>query len=227
MTTGMQRTAEASRWLLWLTVLACMSCLVQHLQALGADDKTTLRDLRYRGTVPQTTDYSCGAAAVACLLQEYYGIPATEQEILQLAGTQMLARGEEPGLMHGLTAYDLKVASETLGLPMAGYELTHTQLEDYFRRGGLPLIAHVTQPQYHYLVVIGMAAGHTLLSDPAWGRYIAPLRELVDVRAMSGIFLVPLPNGEQAARAKNEQDMALEWMRSRISQLCLLREGML
>ena len=223
----MHLAAGRSRPLLCLIVLACLGFMLQHRQVSCADGGATLRDLRYRGTVPQTTDYSCGAAAVACLLQEYYGIPATEQEILQLAEAQVLARGEEPGLMHGLTAYDLKVASETFGLPMAGYELTHNQLEDYFRRGGLPLIAHVTQPQYHYLVVIGMAAGHILLSDPAWGRYIAPLRELVDVRAMSGVFLVPLPNGEQAARAKNEQDMALEWMRSRISQLCLLREGML
>ncbi len=139
----------------------------------------------------------------------------------------MLARGEEPGVDRGLTAYDLKMASETLGLRMAGYELTHNQLEDYFQRGGLPLIAHVTRPQLHYLVVIGMADGHILLSDPAWGRYIAPLRELVDVRAMSGVVLVPLPNGEQVARVKNEQETALEWMRSRVSQLNLLREALL
>lgn len=76
-------------------------------------------------------------------------------------------------------------------------------------------------------MVIGMTAGHTLLSDPAWGRYIAPLRELVDVRAMSGVFLVPLPSVENALHAKREQETALEWMGSRVSQLNLLREAML
>jgi predicted double-glycine peptidase len=223
----MHPTLRRSHPLLYLVALACAGFMLQHRLPVSAGDEATFRDLRYRGTVPQTTDYSCGAAAVACLLQEYFGIPTTEQEILELTKKQMIARGEDPGLTHGLTAYDLKVAAETLGLPMAGYELTHTQLEDYFRRGGLPVIAHVTQPQYHYLVVIGMAVGHTLLSDPAWGRYIAPLRELVDIRGMSGVFLVPLPNAEQVSRVKREQDMALEWMRSRVSQLKHLRESML
>ena len=214
----MHLTARRSHPLLCLVALACAGFMLQHRLAVSAGDGATFRDRRYHGTVPQTTDYSCGAAAVACLLQVYYGIPVTEQEILSLAERQMLARGEEPGVDRGLTAYDLK---------MAGYELTHNQLEDYFQRGGLPLIAHVTRPQLHYLVVIGMADGHILLSDPAWGRYIAPLRELVDVRAMSGVVLVPLPNGEQVARVKNEQETALEWMRSRVSQLNLLREALL
>jgi len=223
----MRRTAEASRWLLWLTVLACMSYLAQHLKALGSDNGATLRDLRYRGTVPQTTDYSCGAAAMACLLQEYYGIPVTEQEILQLAETQMLARGEEPGSVRSLTAYDLKTASAVLGLNMAGYELTHLQLEDYFVLGGLPLVAHVTKPQLHYLVVVGAVASHILLADPAWGRCIAPLRELADVRAMSGVFLVPLPSTEAALHARRVQASALLWMCGRLSQLRDLREDLL
>jgi len=227
MTIGMRRTAEKSSWLLWLAVLICIGCVLQHQHALGANDTGSFRDLKYRGVVPQTTDFSCGAAAVACLLQMFYGIPATESDILQWAETQMFNRGQEPGLMHGLTAYDLKTASEAYGLPMAGYELTHTQLEDYFQRGGLPLIAHVTQPQLHYLVVIGMTTDHVLLSDPAWGRCIAPLHELADVRAMSGVFLVPLPNAEVALQARRSQESALQWMCARLSQLSNLREAML
>lgn len=222
-----RRTAETCLWLLGFTFLVCFFSLPCQ-QALGKATAVSFRDLKYRGTVAQTTDYSCGAAALACLLQMYYGIQATELEVLELAERQMLARGAEPEHAHGLTAYDLRAASEALGLATAGYKLTLAQLEDYFQRGGLPLIAHVTQPQNHYVVVVGVATDHILLADPAWGRYIAPLQELVDSRAMSGVFLVPLPASEvEALHAQGTQEAALAWMCGRLSQLRALREDML
>ncbi len=223
----MRRIAEKAQWFLCLAVVGFAGCILQHPQASGSNAAVSFRDLRYQGAIAQTSDYSCGAAATACLLDTYYGIPTTEAEILELAERQMSARGEESGLAHGLTAYDLKTASEALGLDMAGYELTHAQLQDYFERGGLPLIAHVTQPRAHYLVVVGMTTQHVLLSDPAWGRYVAPARELADARGMSGVFLVPLPTMEEALHARGIQASALEWMRNRVLQLSDLREAML
>ena len=211
-----------------LPVVACVLLTLQSLAGSGTDcQPVSLHDLKYCSTIPQTTAYSCGAAATACLLGVYFGIPTTETEVLEMAEQQISARGEEPGLRHGLTAYDLKTASEALGLDMVGYELTHTQLQDYFARGGLPLIAHVVEPQEHYLVVVGMTPHHVLLSDPAWGRYIAPVRELADVRGMSGVFLVPLPGMKEAQHARGAQLCALEWMQSRVFQLSDLREVML
>ena len=209
-------------------VAICGLLTFQTLAGLSREGKTdSFLSLRYEGVVPQTADYTCGAAATACLLAMYYGIPTTEAETLEIATQQMLARGEEPGFARGLTAYDLKTASKALGLDMEGYELTHALLEDYFERGGLPLIAHVTKPQAHYLVVVGMAAHHVLLSDPSWGRYIAPARELADARGMSGVFLVPLPDREEALHARGVQASALQWMQTRILQLTDLREAML
>jgi len=76
-------------------------------------------------------------------------------------------------------------------------------------------------------VVVGMTPHHVLLSDPAWGRYIAPVRELADVRGMSGVFLVPLPGMKEAQHARGAQLCALEWMQSRVFQLSNLREVML
>lgn len=215
-----------SHLLMCLAVLAYAGLMLPHRPAAEAEDAPSFRDLRYRGTIPQTTDYSCGAAAVACLLQVYYGIPATEEQILELAEDQMIARGEEPGVDRGLTAYDLRAASGIKGLPLAGYGLTLDELADYFQRGGLPLIAHVTRPQLHYLIVLGMASGHIMLADPGWGRTIVPLEDLEGVRAMSGVVLVPLPNAEQTSHVRREQELALEWMRSRLSQLGRMRERM-
>ena len=221
--------ASTQRILQWLCVaIVCSAiCMLLYLQATGSICVGSLRDSRYQGVIAQTNIFSCGAAATACLLEKYYGIPTTELEILDLAEQQRNARGEESKLARGLTAYDLKTASAAFGLNMVGYELTHAQLQSYFQRGGLPLIAHATKPQAHYLVVVGMTNHHVLLSDPAWGRYIAPARELADARGMSGVFLVPLPTMEQALHARRIQLSALEWMRTRILQLSNLREAML
>ena len=171
---GVRPAARSVMRLAWFAVLICT---LHGIQILSAGNTSTFRDLKYQGVIPQTTDYTCGAAATACLLAIYYGIPTTEAEILEMAERQMLARGKEPGFARGLTAYDLKSASEALGLDMAGYELTHAQLEDYFERGGLPLIAHVTEPQSHYLVVVGMTAHHVLLDSCRPWRSPRPLRE--------------------------------------------------
>jgi len=45
----------------------------------STDVSATLRGLRYRGAVPQTTDYSFGEAATACLLKTYCGIDMSEE----------------------------------------------------------------------------------------------------------------------------------------------------
>lgn len=211
----------------WRSSLASLVCLLSacwSLDATARDGDPTLLDLRYQGVVRQTTEYSCGAAALACLLSLYFGVAATESEVLDLVEAQVTARGEEPGPGTGLTAYDLKKASSTLGLQLVGYELSVEQVEEYFACGGFPMIAHVTKPCSHYLVVVGMRDETLLLSDPGWGRYAASATELRDGRAMSGVFLVALPSEEQARSARAEQTRALGWMCSRVSQLSDLRE---
>ena len=191
-----------------------------------AEPDATFRDLRYMGTVAQTTEYSCGAAAVATLLSLYFGVESSEDVVLSLAEEQIRARGEEPATESGLTAYDLKEASGSLGLRLAGYELGMEELEGYFANGGFPVVAHVEDPRSHFIVVVGIAEEHLLLCDPGWGRYIAPIGELRDARGMSGVFLIALPTEEQAEHARRRQAEAVGWMVCRLSQLRDLRENL-
>jgi hypothetical protein len=187
----------------------------------------SFQDQKYGGVVAQTAEYSCGAAALATLLTVYFGFSTTEAEVLRLVEASMRARGEEPGSETGLTAYDLTLASVSLGLQLKGYRLDSKQLQGYFEQGGFPVIAHVTEPRFHYLVVVGMADGNLLLCDPGWGRYIAPMSELTDARAMSGAFLVSLPTEAQAHIASKKQANALQWVCTHLVDLSELREDIM
>lgn len=206
-------------------MLAGLLCLLTAPQApRAAEDVATLHDLKVEGTVPQTTDSSCGAAAVSCLLDLYYGVPASEGMVLEWVEESVAARGEPPGKEHGLTALDLKKVSEALGLPMVGYRVDLTGLEDFFDRGGLPILVHVTAPRRHYLALIALAGGYALVADPAWGRCIVPTIDLAEHREMSGVILVPLPDGNQASHARAAQTAAIAWMKHRLGRLGELRE---
>ncbi|MGC8817575.1 MAG: cysteine peptidase family C39 domain-containing protein, partial [Candidatus Hadarchaeum sp.] len=108
----------------------------------------------------QTDWYTCGPAAVATLLTHYYGLPTSEAEALELAQNFMRAQGLEPGPERGINALALKRTLEAKGIPTKGFRVKPEALKDYFDRGGLPLIAHLTQPQKHFVVVIGFVGDH-------------------------------------------------------------------
>ncbi len=213
-------------WLL-LAVMLGSSIAATPASVHAAESYVTWLDQRFAGVVAQTTEYSCGAAAVAGLLSVFYGIPATESEVLGIIEELVRVRGEEPRDRGGLTAYDLKESAILLGLHTAGYRLNSRQVEDYFARGGLPAIAHVTKPRPHYLVVVGVTDGLMMLADPGWGRYVTTISGLAEDRKMSGIFIVAVPTEEQARHAREEQRRALDWMCLRASRLSELRECIL
>jgi len=186
------------------------------------------RSLRYTHVVGQTDWYTCGAAAVATLLTYYYNDPATEAEILEVAIKETEASGKDP--LEGLTALSLKRALEKRGYQVKAYRVNLEQLADYFRRGGLPVVGHVTRPQLHFLVITGIVdppqggPTHVLLADPSWGRRILPLEALVTEKGFSGVILFAVPQSEaQLEIAKARQKKELSWARSELLRLFRLR----
>jgi predicted double-glycine peptidase len=112
----------------------------------------------------------------------------------------MVAAGREPG--QALTALALKQTLEAKGIPTKGYRVKPKALRDYFARGGLPVILHLTVPQKHFVVAVGMVGDHVVLADPSWGRSIIPFWALAKERGYSEVVLVPIPAPELASRAK-------------------------
>ncbi len=219
----------------WVLPLTCMGAVPEYLSPGGpsshafrvaalADQASSYRTLRYEGVVGQTHDYTCGPAAVATLLSEYFAIEATEGCALERAEATMTERGRTPG--EPISALDLVQAMEDLGLASRGYRVTVDALVDYFARGGPPVIAHVTQPQQHFVVIVGSVDDHLLLADPSWGARIEPHRVLEEQRGFSGVVLVPLPTASQAEEARRHQARALELAAERLARLAALREAL-
>lgn len=171
---------------------------------------STMRDVRYEGVVAQTDWYTCGPAAVATLLRYYYGMDVDEQAALKVA----LDVSEELGLNveTGISALALVRTLEHFGVRTLGYELTAGALADYFRRGGLPVIIHVTQPEQHYVVAVGMVGEYILIADPSWGRRIERWTEYAVDKQFSGVTLVALPSDKQTPLVSSAQRRAVGGM---------------
>jgi len=198
-----------------------------------ATSPTPHRPLRYTHVTGQTDWYTCGAAAVSTLLTYYYGDEVSEQEILEVAFMATQESGKDP--LEGLTALSLKRAMQQRDYQVKAYRVNLEQLVDYFQRGGLPVVAHVTKPQLHFLVISGLvknpqrpnAQPQVLLADPSWGRRIIPLEELVTYKGFSGVILIAVPKSrEQLEEVRRLQQEELTWAQQELSRLVSLRERM-
>ena len=202
---------------LWLVIICCFTL---------ARASSSYLDFRYTNVIEQSNEYTCGAAAVATLLTYFYGIPVTEQDVLSLVYSSMRTRGEKPEQGRGLTAYDLKEALEAEGVETKGFLVKPAALQDYFTRGGLPVIIHLTKPEKHFEVAVGMIGDQIVIADPSWGRSVTPLTLLVKQRGYDGVVLVPIPSSTLARRVAARQQETLKWAALRLTQLAQLRESL-
>ena len=123
----------------------------------------SLQQLRFRSTLRQQFDFSCGSAAVATLLTHHYGHPVTEQLVFE----QMYLRGNQPKIRkEGFSLLDMQGYLARLGYRADGFQ----QPLDKLVQAGLPAIVLVTEKGYqHFVVVKGLSAERVLIGDPAAG----------------------------------------------------------
>ena len=119
---------------------------------------------------------------------------------------------------------------EKRGYRVRAYRVNLEQLADYFRRGGLPVVGHVTKPELHFLVIAGIVdppqggPPQVLLAAPSWGRRIVPLEALVTEKGFSGVILLAIPKTKtQLKEAKALQARELTWARAELARLAALR----
>jgi predicted double-glycine peptidase len=124
---------------------------------------TSLKEARFRSTVRQQYDFSCGSAALATLLTYHYDVPVTEQEVFR----DMFVRGDQPRIRReGFSLLDMKRYLATRGLTADGFE----QPLEKLAQAGLPAIVLVAENGYrHFVVVKGIQDQRVLLGDPAGG----------------------------------------------------------
>lgn len=153
------------------TIACCLvlsAALPAASMANGRGPVRSLLEMRQDRVVVQQWDLSCGAAALATLLNYQHGDPVSEREIAKglIEREEYL---EEPLLVqarHGFSLLDLKRYVEKRGYQGIGYgQLT---LQDLIERA--PVIVPVRFHGYNHFVVFRGARGNrVLLADPAFG----------------------------------------------------------
>ena len=129
---------------------------------------TSLLEIRKQNVVVQEWDLSCGAAALATILNYQHGDPVSERDI----ATRLMSRAEyleNPMLVRfrqGFSLLDLKRFVDARGYKGVG--LGQLTFEHLVARG--PMIIPINTFGYqHFVVFRGTLGNRVLLADPAFG----------------------------------------------------------
>lgn len=128
----------------------------------------SLLEMRRDRTVVQEWDLSCGAAALATLLNFQHGDPVSEREIATglIQREEYIAQPKLVQIRQGFSLLDLKRYVEQRGYQGIGYG--GLNVEDLIDRA--PIMVPVDFHGYNHFVVFRGAWGNRVaLSDPAWG----------------------------------------------------------
>jgi predicted double-glycine peptidase len=161
----------------------------------GADYRvpiTTLKEERFRNTIHQQYDFSCGSAAVATLLTYQYDFPVSER----IAFVAMFEHGDRAKIRkEGFSLLDIKRFLAAMGFQADGFVVTLATLE----QAHLPAIVLINVHGYHHFVVIkGVLAGRVLVGDPAKGTRSIPEPEFEKLWTGHLVFVI-----------HNRRDMAI------------------
>jgi hypothetical protein len=197
------RLAHAIATLLW--PLACVSTAAdfEFLPAGAAHYSVpvrSLQELRFRTTVKQKYDFSCGSAALATLLTYHY-----EQRVDEaMALNQMFVRGDQQKIRReGFSMLDMKRYLGTFGFEADGYQVDVSQLA----KAGVPAIALLNWNGYrHFVVVKGIADQQVLIGDPSRGTRTMARQQFE--ASQTGIFLVIRNRADTAREHFND---SREW----------------
>lgn len=124
---------------------------------------TSLKEARFKRTIRQQYDFSCGSAALATLLTYQYDYPVTEQQVF----AEMYAHGDQQKIQHlGFSLLDIRNFLVSRGFEADGYEVPLAKLE----QTQTPAIVLIVEHGYHHFVVVkGYRNGRVLIGDPATG----------------------------------------------------------
>ena len=148
------------------------------------------KTLRNQRVVKQNLDYSCGAASLATLLNEFYGQSLSEQELLQVLDNGDMRASFE----------DMQKALPQLGFRAQGYAASFDQLTKL----KAPVIVYLKYRKNEHFAVLRGIDEHTVwLADPSLGNRTyskAQFLEMWNTRegsenaGLSGKFLAVFPN---------------------------------
>ena len=160
--------------------------------AFGTTQVQSWKARRDLGIVKQNLDFSCGAASIATLLNNFYGQQLTEQEILvRMNKTELRASFE-----------DMQQVMPQLGFEAKGYALPFEQLAQL----KIPVIVYLKyRKNDHFSVLRGINGNTVLLADPSLGNMSLSREQFLAAwktrdGKMEGKILAVLPKDADTAK---------------------------
>lgn len=145
---------------------------------------TSVKEARYKATIHQKYDFSCGSAAVATLLTYQYGYPVDEQ----VAFEQMYTHGDQVKInKEGFSLLDIKRFLDANGFEADGFKVPLEKLQEE----KLPAIVLIDERGYHHFVVIkGMRNDRVLVGDPARGTRVISQTKFMSMWKNGLVFVI-------------------------------------
>jgi len=129
-------------------------------------DLVSMRELKFVDMVPQETDFSCGAAALATILKYAYGQKITEEQVID---GLLSVSDHEVVKQKGFSLLDLKNYVKTRDMRGRGYRMNPELLMEI----KIPVIVLLDIRGYKHFVVIKKTTHNKVyIADPALGNRI-------------------------------------------------------
>lgn len=159
----------------------------------------SIKERRFRATVRQRYDYSCGSAALATLLTYHYHDPVTEKAVF----AEMWRNGDRNKIRReGFSLLDIKNYLHAHGYSADGYVAPLKKLTQV----GIPAIALISDKGYnHFVIVKGISSTEVLVGDPSLGSRTLPRKEFDKMLVNHILFVIT------SDRDKAVFDSAADW----------------
>lgn len=179
---------------------------------------TSLKELRFKNTIRQERDFSCGSAALATLLTYHYDDPVSEEKVFDV----MFKQGNKEKIeREGFSLLDMKRYLEANGYHADGYFVADL---NKVAKVGIPVIVLINNGGYlHFVVIKGIDNDKVLLGDPATGT-----RTLLrpDFEAMWNKLVFVIHENKQIALKSFNRDADWKVREKSILGIALSRESL-
>lgn len=203
--------------------LACVVALAASCSLSEVRKPKSMLELRGEGCNLQSHEYSCGAAAIATLMN-IFGEPATEKEIIDIVFKDKKLKVEgDKVIIPELTIEDLENASRAKGFKvislqaLSGGEAINTiqKLKPVIAR----LKLHKDYP--HFVVIRDIQDEWVAIMDPAYGNFNVPVSmfyknweagdKYVVTVSRNAFYAWESEDGEQVFVKRNDKDVFPEY----------------
>ena len=169
-----------------LAVLAVAGCAARPVGEVKAQS-----DLTFKGIVRQQLDFSCGASAMATLLNTLYEEKFTEADLLKVFEENLVVDDWQTKIKNGFSFEDLLIAANALGYQAEGVRVGLASL----LKAKYPVIIHLEKNTFsHFSVFVRNEDGVIVTFDPIIGRTMND--PALFAKEYSGYALVVWKEGE-------------------------------